>query len=802
MMRILSPVPRLPRVGLACLAAVVLFSACGGEADPATETIQHTTSPPPTTAVPPTTTTTLPPTTTAPPSTTTTLPPPTTTAPTTTTAPEASDGVEVLDIGAETTWRDIYGTLTASEKACMGDAVGEDLEWVLQQVVLTEDETRLWDASIYPCLSTPLVEAVFLAGVVYGMELEGMDVGEEQEACLQEVIAEMDGAALLLGIASQVDEPDEAARMERTAQLLELMAGFLRCTPGFDMGDGEDAFLGEDIFSSGWSCPLGTNSDGVDAAARLGLGESVEGVLESDGDAGVFVFGAVEGEFYEVEVGLGSLSDSFVAVCDADGYELAWNDDWVDYPGSRLLWKAPASGDFYVGVSGDGGGSYTLVVEEVAPVEMEGSVEGVLENAEDVAYFVFGAVEGELYEIGVGLGTLSDSIVAVYDADRYEWAWNDNRPDGGLASHLYWKAPASGDFYVGVSGDGGGSYILTAAVSDIVDDHSDLSDGATVVDVGESVEGVLEYPEDVDYFVFGAVEGELYEIDVILGTLFDSGIRVYDADEFQLAWNEDQQDSLASRLVWKAPATGDFYVEVSGDGQGSYTLAVGVSDIVDDYSDGVDGAARVGLGEAVEGVLNYAEDVDVFVFGAVEGELYEIEVGLGTLSDSIVEVYDAEGLELAWNDDQQDSLASHLFWSAPVSGDFYVEVSGFGEGSYTLTVAVSDVVDDYSDQVEGAAMVEVGESVEGVLDYPGDVDYFVFGAVEGVLYEIEVILGTLSDSATEVYDSDGVELAWNDDYGDSLASRIEWRSPAGGDYFIEVWGYGEGSYTLSVEVSE
>ena len=704
MMRILSPVPRLPRVGLACLAAVVLFSACGGEADPATETSPTTISPsttsttlaPPTTTVPPPTTTTLPPPTT-------TVPPPTT-APTTTTVPEAPDGVEALDIGAETTWRDLYNTLTASEKACMGAAVGEDLEWVLQQVVLTEDETRLWDASIYPCLPTSLVEGVFLGGVVYGMELEGMDVGEEQKACLQEVIAEMDGATLLLAMASQVEEPDEAVQMESAAQLLELMAGFLRCIPGFVMGDGEDEFLGEDIYSPGWACPLGTTSDGVEGATRVGLGESVEGVLESDWDAGVFVFGAVEGVLYEIEVELGSLSDSTLALCDADGDELAWNDD---------------------------------------------------------------------------------------------------RPDGGLTSRLFWRAPVGGDFYVGVSGYGEGSYTLSVGVSDIVDDYSNGVVGAAGVEVGESVGGVLDYPEDVDYFVFEAVEGVLYEIEVGLGTLSDSAVAVHYADGFELAWNDDRSGGdSASRLFWRAPVGGDFYVEVSGYGEGSYTLSVGVSDIVDDYADQVEGAAMVEVGESVEGVLEYPEDVDYFVFEAVAGVLYEIEVGLGTLSDSAVWVYDSYGVVLGWNDDYGDSLASRLLWKAPVGGDFYVEVSGYGEGSYTLSVGVSDIVDDYADGMDGAARVGLGEAVDGVLEYADDVDVFVLGAEEGVLYEIEVSLGTLSDSVVEVYDSDGVELAWNDDDEDSLASRVEWRSPADGDYFIEVWGYDEGSYTLAVDVSE
>ena len=89
-----------------------------------------------------------------------------------------------------------------------------------------------------------------------------------------------------------------------------------------------------------------------------------------------------------------------------------------------------------------------------------------------------------------------------------------------------------------------------------------------------------------------------------------------------------------------------------------------------------------------------------------------------------------------------------------------------------------------------------------MLDYPDDVDVFVFGAVEDESYQIDVTLGTLSDSIVAVYDSGGFELAWDDDYEGSLASRVEWRAPLTGDFYVEVSGYGEGSYTLTVEVSE
>ena len=166
-------------------------------------------------------------------------------------------------------------------------------------------------------------------------------------------------------------------------------------------------------------------------------------------------------------------------------------------------------------------------------------------------------------------------------------------------------------------------------------------------------------------------------------------------------------------------------------------------------------------------------------------------------------VYDEDGVHLGWNDDRGDeSYASLIVWRAPESGDFFVEVSGYGEGSYTVAVAVSDIVDDHPDLAEDAAAVEVGEPVDGVLEYADDVDVFVLAALEGELYEIDVLLGTLNDSIVIIYDADGFELAWNDDYEGSLASRVEWQAPLTGYFFVEVSGYGEGSYTLAVEVSQ
>ena len=203
-----------------------------------------------------------------------------------------------------------------------------------------------------------------------------------------------------------------------------------------------------------------------------------------------------------------------------------------------------------------------------------------------------------------------------------------------------------------------------------------------------------------------------------------------------------------------------------------------VSDITDDHASAVEAATAVTVGEAVQGTLEYENDIDVFVFQAEEGVFYQIDVALETLSDSLVGLYDAAEQELAYNDDHGDSLASRVIWKAPRSGAYYVAVEGYDTGSYTLTVAETDITDDHADSVEEATAVTVGEAAPGALDYTDDTDFFVFQAEAGVLYQIHVALGTLSDSLVGVFDADESLLTFNDDYDDSLASRIVCGSAA------------------------
>lgn len=239
---------------------------------------------------------------------------------------------------------------------------------------------------------------------------------------------------------------------------------------------------------------------------------------------------------------------------------------------------------------------------------------------------------------------------------------------------------------------------------------------------------------------------------------------------------------------------------IDGDFGGGETLGD------DDHADAPVGATPAAVGAPVEGVLEHGGDIDMFVFEAQEGAFYRIDAGLGTLDDSILRLLDADWWELAYNDDYDDTLASRIEWEAPAAGNYYVAVEGWGgTGSYTLTITPMANVDDHGDRLPpdaDATSAVVGGSIEGELHNAADVDVFVFEAEEGALYRIDVDLETLADSELTLYDTEGSVLDYNDDNGDSTASRIGWQAPAAGDYYLAVagWGGETGSYSLTITV--
>ena len=96
-------------------------------------------------------------------------------------------------------------------------------------------------------------------------------------------------------------------------------------------------------------------------------------------------------------------------------------------------------------------------------------------------------------------------------------------------------------------------------------------------------------------------------------------------------------------------------------------------------------------GEIVEGWIRDDEDHGYFAFSAQRGREYIIETHLGSLSDTVLVLTGPGGVRLE-DDDSGDEAASRLYWTAPESDTYLIEVTGFGgaTGSYGLSLTELD----------------------------------------------------------------------------------------------------------------
>ncbi len=93
------------------------------------------------------------------------------------------------------------------------------------------------------------------------------------------------------------------------------------------------------------------------------------------------------------------------------------------------------------------------------------------------------------------------------------------------------------------------------------------------------------------------------------------------------------------------------------------------------------------------GKIAKLDDQDWFSFEALAGEHYLLETRLGSLSDTILILYDTDGTTpLDFNDDidfSNNKLASSIEWKAPLAGTYFAQVTAFGTetGSYRLKIS-------------------------------------------------------------------------------------------------------------------
>ena len=315
-------------------------------------------------------------------------------------------------------------------------------------------------------------------------------------------------------------------------------------------------------------------------------------------------------------------------------------------------------------------------------------------------------------------GSSLDSYVRVFDAAGRQLAVNDDA-DGSLDSRLTVQVPSSGTYYVGLSsygndgydplvaGSGGpgfteGDYsvTLTAVLPPLVADIVDVTPDPRTTGVNSITIAFNRAVTNFDLADLVLTRGG------IAVPLDDATLAPIDALSWSLGGLWEATSTPGSYLL-TLRSTGSGIVDeydtpLSGSASDSWAVSPPV--VVPDAGDTIKQAVRIDAGSAVRtGVRvtgqvgdgrHAARDVDFYRINLARGQRLVVDLDAASLPvksslDGYLRLFNANGKQVAFNDDFNGSTDSLLSFTAKTAGVYYVGVSGYGNAAYNPTKAGS-----------------------------------------------------------------------------------------------------------------
>ncbi len=279
-------------------------------------------------------------------------------------------------------------------------------------------------------------------------------------------------------------------------------------------------------------------------------------------------------------------------------------------------------------------------------------------------------------------------------------------------------------------------------------------DSPQVVQMNSTIEGVVQN-EDVDYYRVSLKKGQRLSVEVDglrLGyTVFDPYVAIIDKNRFEKASSDDtilhRQDGYCSYV---AEEDGDYTVMIRessyrGSGNSYYRLHIG----------------------------SYRRPDVVFPAGgkiATKTKVRFIE------KDGSFE----EEAQLPAEIDPDYMMFSKTQEPAPSGNPFRL-----------VTFDNAFEAEPNEDQAKATQVPASPIALNGIIEKPGDIDYFKLPLKKGMTVEVQAFaqsIGSPLDSVVNVYNAKGGSLSGNDDGGGRrrLDSKFKVSIPADGDYYVRV----------------
>ena len=231
----------------------------------------------------------------------------------------------------------------------------------------------------------------------------------------------------------------------------------------------------------------------------------------------------------------------------------------------------------------------------------------------------------------------------------------------------------------------------------------------------------------------------------------------------------------------------------------------------------VGGSATGTIARSGTGIFQQRNEVDWFAVELEAGKLYRIDLkgastGDGSLENPVIQrilVGDFRAIATRPVQDQGEGLNAGLYFAPEETRTYYFEVGADQDGIGTYTLAVEEVVDDFTASPSTTGRVAVGGTAAmGRSEIDGDRDWFRVELEAGRTYQVDLEgratgQGTMADPHLfGIHRADGSRIDYTSDSqsGGGANARVFFTPEADGTYWIAAGGHTPptGTYRLSV----
>ncbi|KNY26721.1 hypothetical protein [Pseudobacteroides cellulosolvens] len=348
------------------------------------------------------------------------------------------------------------------------------------------------------------------------------------------------------------------------------------------------------------------------------------------------------------------------------------------------------------------------------------------------------------------------------------------------------------------------SFISSNSVFAYVDDHGNDTSTATLIQIGQEIEGMIDAAGDVDYFKFIPSLSGYYSIESTGSTNVVGGL----FNDINNNIKSDNDSGYGSNFYMACYLESNkcYYVRASNysySGTGAYGIKL--TQLPDDYRNEPNLGGVVPVDNETSGNLDYPCDIDCFKFTTINAGPYIIEStglidlygSLTNVSGSSVPTYYANDISsIDKNFRIKVTLAANTIYNVYVRHNS-VDKDATGIGAYTLKVITG--VDDHGNNSALSTNLILNQEIPGNIETGGDIDYFKFVPGTSGYYAFESSGST--DVEGRLYDSLNSLIASDSSYGIGNNFDIVKYLESNKTYYLRVIHYlssGIGVYGIKV----